>query len=54
MMEEKRIIKRVGNYSMSQAEPTDCIICKNAMYGTVIIDGLCLSCCLKLPQRMEE
>ncbi len=43
-MEETRIIKRVGNYSTTQAKPTDCILCQNALWGTVIIDNVCLEC----------
>ena len=43
-MEETRTIKRVGNYSTSQADQEDCKHCHNADYGTVIIDGLCLAC----------
>ena len=43
-MEEIRNIKRVGNYSMGQAEPEDCAKCHSAVWGTIIIDGLCLDC----------
>ena len=41
---ETRVIKRVGNYSTSQADMVDCINCNNASMATVIIDGLCLDC----------
>ena len=47
MMEEKRIIAVVGNYRHSQAEPTDCLGCKEAMWGTVLIDGYCVDCLFK-------
>ena len=43
-MEEDRIIQIVGNYSTSQVYPEACTKCKNAKYGTYIIDGLCLDC----------
>ena len=42
--EEKRNIQMVGHYSFKQVEPTDCEICHNAKYGTVLIDGACLDC----------
>jgi len=42
--EETRIIRRIGNYSTSQALQEDCIICHNALCGTILIDGICLSC----------
>ena len=45
-MEETRNIKRVGNYSTSQADTDDCEYCHNAKFATVIIDGLCLDCYL--------
>jgi len=47
MSEETRIITRVGNYSIGQSYPEDCIKCHNAKYATVIIDGLCLDCYLE-------
>ena len=55
MSEETRIIKRVGNYSTSQATTEDCIQCSNAKFGTIIIDGLCLDCLL-IPrdERIKE
>ena len=43
-MEESKIIKRVGNYSTSQASPGDCVKCHKAKFGTMIIDGVCLDC----------
>jgi len=49
--QETRVIKRVGNYSTSQAYITDCTVCKNAKFGTVIIDGVCLDCLLMNPNR---
>ena len=46
-MEETRIIKRVGNYSTSQANPEDCNICHNAKWATILINNVCLDCYLK-------
>jgi len=43
MPEETRVIEIVGNYPKGQAD-TDCIMCHNAKFGTVLVDGVCLDC----------
>lgn len=43
-MEESRIIEIVGSYSKRQVNREDCIVCHNARFATVVIDGLCLDC----------
>lgn len=53
-MEENRVIKRVGGYSTMQAEPEECYKCKDAKFGTVIIDGLCLDCLLAEARKGAE
>ena len=45
--ETSKTIKRVGNYSMMIVEPDACIACHDALWGTVIIDNVCLECSLK-------
>jgi len=45
--ETRKIIKRVGNYSMSVVEPDACNICNDALWGTVIIDDICVECRIK-------
>jgi|SRR3990167_1511642 len=42
--ETRKTIKRVGNYSMSVVEPNACNICNDALWGTVIIDDICMEC----------
>jgi hypothetical protein len=45
LMEETRIIERVGGYStINGKNPGDCIICHNAKMGTILVDGICLDC----------
>jgi len=44
MNEDERNIKRVGHYLIDQADISDCVKCKNAKQGTVLIDGLCIDC----------
>lgn len=47
MNEENKIIfKRVGRYSMGQANPEDCKSCHNAKWATVLANGVCLDCLL--------
>lgn len=53
-MEETRVIQRVGSYSTGQAERNDCKKCRDAVWGTVIIDGLCLDCLLAVQKRALE
>ena len=53
-MEETRIIKRVGNYSYTEAYPEDCKVCHNAKYATVLIDGVCLDCLIKKSITIEK
>lgn len=44
-MAEMREIKTVGSYSPSStANPEDCTVCYSALWGDVIIDGVCSSC----------
>lgn len=43
-MEEKKIIRRVGNYTTGYARQEECKRCKNAKFATVLIDDLCLDC----------
>jgi hypothetical protein len=42
--EELRYIGRVGYYSTSQLDPTDCKGCGDARWATVIVGDLCLDC----------
>ena len=53
-MEEDRSIRIVGNYSLYQAAPEDCIECKNAKYATVLIDGKCLDCLLSEREEINN
>ena len=48
MSETRKELKRVGNYSMQVVEPDACSTCHAALWGTVIIDNICLEC------RFEE
>jgi len=50
-METELIFKRVGNYSMGQANDEDCYICKNADFGDVLVKSnsdkyVCVKCLL--------
>lgn len=53
-MDENRGFMRVGSYSTPQAYPEDCIKCKNAKYGTILIDKICLDCVLKKLQHYQD
>lgn len=40
-----REIKTVGTYTNSGfVSPQDCTVCHNALYGDIIIDGICSAC----------
>ncbi len=43
-MESMLSIRIVGNYGFKQGDPEDCIICHNADWGDVIIEGICGKC----------
>jgi len=47
MSETRKTIKRVGHYNMSVVEPAACSICHDALWGTVIIDYICVECRLR-------
>ncbi len=54
-METKLKIKLIGDYKISQGEPQECMKCKNAHWGTVIIridddekeNYICIECLLR-------
>ena len=52
-MEETRIIKRVGYYTTQQAKPEDCKQCHKAIWGTIIVDDICLDCLIKVRSQLE-
>lgn len=54
-METKLGIKKVGNYTVIQGETQECMKCKNAHWGTIIVrmdddekeNWICLECLLR-------
>lgn len=40
-------VRIVGCHTLPVADPTECIKCKDADYGDVLIDGVCSHVCLK-------
>ena len=52
MTETTKSIERVGAYSTLQCTPEDCTICKDAMYATMIVDGICLECLEKRNKQL--
>lgn len=52
-METKFLIGVVGNYKHLQVESGDCSVCKNALYGSILLkekiedEYICLECKLR-------
>lgn len=43
-MTKEHMFERVCSPSIPMAAQADCLHCKNAELGTILIDGLCLKC----------
>ena len=66
-METNLGLSKVGNYTIVQGETEDCLLCKNAKWGSIIVrfkklgeekfdyhKGFCLECILKILGKTEE
>ena len=53
-MESTLDIKIVGHYSMNQCEPADCMVCNDAPFGSVLIDGICAECRVWITQKLMQ
>lgn len=54
MTETVTQIRVVGNYTINQGKPDDCLDCGHADYGDVIINGRCSRCILGNEGRLRN
>lgn len=47
-------IRMVGSHTMKVAKPEDCVRCKKASYGDVIVGEICTACIFSAFINIEE